>query len=152
MARTAAKHSAMAARWSGSRVSMGSAGRNRRMRAAQNPRLLKRRTPGKRREESSDHESVVQISAAEQLAIHPEAVPEPASSSRPSTPNTTLARPVQTGNEVDRTSGRSSLDFRLSLAELYTCTLTQLVGFLMNYGFIAGTLTVQRCIKVGLET
>ena len=87
--------------WSGGRVSMGSAGRDRRMRAAQNPRLLKRRTPGKRREESSGHESVVQISDAEQLAIDPEAVPEPLHPHvhPPRTP--TLARLVQTRNEVE---------------------------------------------------
>ena len=107
MARTAAKHSAIAARWSGGRVSMGSAGRDRRMRAAQNPRLLKRRTPGKRREESSDHESVVQISDAEQLAIDPDSVPEPALSSRPSAPYT---NPCQTSPNRKRGRVRPAED------------------------------------------
>ena len=50
MARTA--HSAMASRWSGGRVSMGTSGRDRRVRS----RIGKRRTPGQRAEDSDEEQ------------------------------------------------------------------------------------------------
>ena len=115
---------------------MGPAGRDRRMRAGQELlRRSKRRTPGARAEDSGS-----EVEPAEVVEVL-ESPAEPASSSRRPTVPYTDPRQTTPGRKQGRvrTSGRTQLGSRLSLAELYTASLSQLVWFLVNFGFLAGT-------------
>ena len=87
MARTAT--TAMAARWNaGGQVTMGAAGRDRRVRAEPRIRTKKSRQPGAREEESHDEKEVVKKRPASALQEHFENRALVSSSSMPARPYT----------------------------------------------------------------
>ena len=136
MARTAL--SALGARWSGGSITMGPAGRDRRMRLVKASCVA----PSGKHLVVAEQRTVPakwkllrwwRIQSLLQSLLPPV--------EGPLCPTETRDRPCSPGRKRGRvgTSGRTQLGSRLSRAERYTASLNQLVWFLVNFGFLAGT-------------
>ena len=122
----------MAARWQGGRITMGPAGRDRRVRA----RISKRRTPGQRNERfEDDAESNEEIQESSLPDVRPV---EPYTSQRQVSPERKKRGRV-------RAAGRTRLDSRLSLAKILTMSLCALANLLISLGFLQDTPSLGSC-------
>ena len=136
MARTAT--TAMAARWdAGGQITMGAAGRDRRVRAEPKIRTKKSRQPGAREEESHDEKEVVKKRPASALQEHFENRALVSSSSVPARPYTD---PRQESPDRKRgrqaTLSRSSLWTRFSLDGILASNPAEIVEICLEVGIL----------------